>query len=222
VTAEVQAQTRPAPPRRTWTMALPLLVAVAAMAVGGITAGIAGGLIWGAIGGLGLIAALAIGQIAVSPLDRAMLVVAVAASTALATVVLPAAPEVVDVLLCTQFALAFTPAALASAVVAKRHGANFTAAVNAGIAWLHGGRLRAPRRGHPRRPDARSRRCVKGVEPIFGRPATTSPSASSWEGSRFAAFLSVLDRLPALAAAIRHSYFHLVRRSQRRFQHRRP
>jgi phosphonate transport system permease protein len=180
-------------------MAFPLLVAVAAMTAGGITAGMAGGLIWGAIGGLGLIAALTMGQVAVSHLDRAMLLVAVAASTALATMVLPAAPEVVDVLLCTQFALAFTPAALASAVIAKRHGANFTAAVNAGIAWLLAGAFALPAAVtlDVLTPVSSVR---QGVEPIFGSGDYILIGLIVG-GIAFAAFLGVMTKLPGLAVA---------------------
>lgn len=199
MTTDSPAQARPTPPRRAWTMALPLLVAVAAMALGGAAAGMAAGLLWGAIGALGLVAALAMGKVTVSNLDRGLLVAGLAISTFLATRVLPGAPEVVDVLLCAQFALAFTPAALAFAVVAWRRGAKPTSALNAGIAWPMAGAFALPAAVtlDILTPVSSLR---QGLEPVFGTGDYIAIGLLLG-GIAFAAFLGVVARLPALAVA---------------------
>lgn len=198
MTAEAVVQSRPEAPRRAWTMALPLVVAIVAMAIGGATAEVSSGVFWGLIAGAGILTALTMGRIAVTGVDRILLVSGLVFSTVLVTtVILPEAPDVVDVLLSVQFAAAWTPAAIASAIVVARLGARPSSVFNAGLAWLAGGAFALPAAVTlgVLTPVSSLRR---GVEPVFGS-GDYMMIGLLVGGIGFASLLSVAAKLPALA-----------------------
>jgi phosphonate transport system permease protein len=140
VTAGVVATgARPVAPRRAMSMAVPLLVAIAAGIIGSNTGFILYGALWGVITAAGILLAVRMGKIALDLLDGVLLVVGLGLSTYLATRVLPEAPPALDVLLSLRFAAAWIPAAIASAVVVRRHGARPTTVFNTAIMWVLGG-----------------------------------------------------------------------------------
>jgi phosphonate transport system permease protein len=197
VTAEALIKVRPDPPRRAWTMALPLAVAIVAMAVGGATAELTNGVAWGFIAGAGVVFALTMGKIHVASLDRILLVAGLVTSTFLATLVLPGAPEVVDVLLSVQFAAAWLPAAIVSAIVVARLGARPSSVFNTALAWVAGGAFALPASVtlDVLTPISSLRR---GVEPVFGS-ADYMIIGLLVGGIGFASLISVASKLPALA-----------------------
>ena len=143
-TATVETQVRPTPPRRTISMAVPLVVASTAMVLGAATAEAAFGAVWGVIAALGLIAALQMGRVTIDNLDRVAVLLGMTATTVLMTRVLPGPPEVIDVLLCLAAAAACLPIAVATSVVAARAGLRPTSVINIALAWLFAGGFSLP------------------------------------------------------------------------------
>ncbi len=143
-TAFVETGVRPAPPRRTMTMVGPLLVFLGFAGVGGAAALTGYGILWGVLTAGGLLIALRLGKLNTTPLDSFLLLVGMVASAVIANRVMPSAPQSVDVLLSLKFGLAFTPMAIASAVVAHRGGARPSSVFNAGLMWLVGGAAAPP------------------------------------------------------------------------------
>lgn len=138
------SQVRPAPPRRISSLAPALALAVAIMVAGAATAGLGYGSVWGLIGAAGVLAALHLAKVPVTGFDRLVLTVGMVTSTVLATRVLPGAPETVDVLICLQFAGAWLPIGIASALVAGRHQARPSSRANTAILWVVGGVFAIP------------------------------------------------------------------------------
>ncbi|HAX82051.1 MAG TPA: phosphonate ABC transporter, permease protein PhnE [Actinobacteria bacterium] len=137
-------QTRPEPPLRTRSLLWPLVIGITAMVAGGFTGHLAAGVVWGIIAGAGLVVALRAAKIALTPVEAAVLVGAMVASTFLATRVVPSAPSRIDVLLCLRFAAAWIPIAGVTSGLALRHGASPSGAFNAMTLWLAGGMVALP------------------------------------------------------------------------------
>ncbi|MEX0865077.1 MAG: phosphonate ABC transporter, permease protein PhnE [Acidimicrobiia bacterium] len=131
-------------PRRTISMALPLMVAVGGMIAGAATANLGLGAIWGLIAAVALVLALQMGKAAIDNVDRMVLVAGLVATTLLVVRVLPGAPEKIDVLSCLRFGATCAPAAIACAVVALRRGIRPSSVVNIGLAWLLAGGFALP------------------------------------------------------------------------------
>lgn len=191
-----EAGTRPEAPRRTVTMLVPLLVAVAALIMGAATANIAQGAIWGLIGAGGIYAALRMGQVDADLLDGLLLLAGLVSSTILAVTVLPAAPESMDVLTALRFAGAWAPAGLAGAVVAARHGSSPSSVTNVLLMWLFAGALALPA--------AQTfgmlvplEELLRGAESEFG-VGVYMTAAMVIAGLGAAALLAVATRLPTL------------------------
>lgn len=192
------ATVRPTPPRRAWSMAGALVVAVVATVVGAATAGLAFGAIWGVLTAAGILAALRMGRAKPTPFEGGLIAVGVTASAILATRVVPDALPTVDVLICLQFAAAWAPAGLACAIVVFRRNRTPSSAFNAALMWLVGGGIAVPAAealGVLRPIDSLRR----GVEPVFG--AGDYMVFALFVGVLgIASFLSIVTRLPALAA----------------------
>lgn len=143
-TAGPETLTRPTPPLKTRSLVVPFVVAATALVAGGFTGHLAGGALWGAIGAAGLIAALRIARITVTPIEMAVLACGLMASTVLATRVVPDTPDRIDVLLCLGFASAWIPAAAVTTAVALRRGATASGAVNGFVLWMGGAMVAIP------------------------------------------------------------------------------
>jgi hypothetical protein len=200
-------------------MAFPLLVAVAAMTLGGITAGMAGGLIWGAIGGLGLIAALTMGQVAVSHLDRGNAPRGCCridssghhgppggTRSSRCAVVHPVRPG-----------LHPGRARLCRGGLATRGQAHFCCERRDRLA--HGRRFRPPRGGHPRHPDARLVAATRSGAGV--RTGDYIAIGLLVGGIALAAFLGVVAQAPGAGRDVDRPAIHLVRGGRSWFQHRR-
>ncbi len=188
---------RPTAPRRTITMALPLVVAVFAMVGGAVTAEIGTGVPWGVISALGLLLALRLGKVAVDLIDRMILSAGVVGSTVLVVLVLPEAPPTLDVVTCLDFAGAWAPAGIGFALVVFRRGGSPTQVFNTALATLiaAGFALPAAQAFGVLQPLDTLRR---GLESDFGR-ADYMTIALVVGAIGIAAFLAALTRLPNLA-----------------------
>jgi phosphonate transport system permease protein len=136
VTAETPVGVRPVAPTKAITMALPLVAAVVIGYLSGNFAQIGSGAAWGVGLAIGLLVALRLGKIDTTLVQKAILSIGLIASAVLSVLVLPQAPETIDVLLCIRFGGAWLPAALASALVAHQKGARPTSVLNVAILWL--------------------------------------------------------------------------------------
>lgn len=191
------ATPRPDPPRRASSMAGPLVVALTATVVGAATAEIAAGVIWGIVATAGILLALRMGEVSTTPVDGAILGVGIVASTVLATVVLPDAPQTVDVLMCLRFAAAWAPAGIACAIVVGKRRLLPSAMFNTALMWVIGGAFAIPAAqtlGILRPIDSLRR----GVEPVFGK-GDYMIIALIVGVLGIATFLAVVTRLPTLA-----------------------
>lgn len=144
VADEQPASLRPDPPLRMRRMILPLVLAVTALVIGGFFADLAGGVVWGVIAAAGLLAAMRWGRIAFSPAEAGLITVGMVASTVLSTRVMPSNPAQVDVLLAIGYAAAWMPAAVATAVFARRRGVQPTGSVNIALLWMVGAAVAIP------------------------------------------------------------------------------
>ncbi len=196
-TAGSAAVARPLPPRKTRSLALPLLVALAAMVAGGFTATIASGMLWGMIAAAGFLVAIRMGRIEMSPRESGMIAAGLLASAVLTTVVVPDTPERIDVLLCLRLAGAWLPAAVASAIIARRRGASLSGVLNGATLWLAGALVALPAGStfdviHP------VEGLRRGLEPTFGAGdyAIIALAVGSFG---LAATLGLITRLPLLA-----------------------
>lgn len=188
---------RPVEPRRAMTMALPLLVAVVIAIAGGALAHIGSGVLWGAAFAAAVLVALQLGKIETTVFQKGLLALSLILSAFLAVLVLPAAPETIDVLICVRFAGAWLPTALASAYIAHQKGASPTSAVNVALLWLIGAAFAIPmaevldvltpldqlRRGRESEFGSMEYMTIGGIVATMG----------------FGAFLASASRLPALA-----------------------
>ena len=202
-TPDVKTQQRPQRPIRVRTMVLPLMGAVLSLVLGAFTAEIAAGALWGLIGAAGLVLALRFSRIHLPSLDIAMLAVGFAASTILATRVLPGAPDRVDVLLSVQYALAWLPAAAASGLVTYRRGVAPSAAVNTGILWIVGAGMAVPAGStldviHPLEGLLRDQEAVFGT----GDYAVTAVAIGLFGLGGMLAFVSALPSLGATSIVL--------------------
>lgn len=125
-------------------MAIPLAIAIAAAVAGAATAVSLQGVLWGLIAGGGLVYALKLGRVRLSPAESALITLGVVASTVLSTLVLPEAPPTLDVLLCLRFGAAWVPAGLATAAVAFRRGVRPSSTFNTALMWVLGGAFAVP------------------------------------------------------------------------------
>jgi phosphonate transport system permease protein len=195
---QAPTQVRPAPPRRAWSMAGALFVAVTATVAGAATAEFAFGSVWGLIAAGGILVALRMGRVSVTPIDQAVIASGMIASTVLSTRVVPDALPTVDVLVCVQFAAAWVPAGLACGVVVFRRGGTLSSSFNTALLWVVGGALAIPAAealGILRPIDSLRR----GLEPVFGK-GDYMTLALFVGVLGIATFLAVVTRLPALAA----------------------
>ena len=135
---------RPAPPRRPFTLIVPVVAAAIALFIGGTLATIAQGALWAVIGGIGVVIAFRLARIELDTTEQILIGLGVAASAVLSTLVLPDLPEQVEPTLPLRFSAAWLPAAAAAAYVARRKGIGISAAVNLGIAWLAAGLIAVP------------------------------------------------------------------------------
>ena len=138
------ATERPAPPRRPFTLIVPVLVAAAAFSVGGAFATTAQGTIWGAIAGIGLLGAYRLAKIELAPVEQGAILAGTIAAAVLSTLVLPDLPEEVNPTLPLRFGAAWMPLAVAVAWVASRHGTRPSAAINLGLSWAAVGVIAIP------------------------------------------------------------------------------
>jgi phosphonate transport system permease protein len=193
-----ETQVRPEPPRRTISMALPLVVASLALVLGAATADIAFGALWGLVGAVGLMLALQMGGVPVDNLDRAVLAFGAIATTVLIPIVLPGAPEAIDVLLCLQFAAACLPIGIACALVTARKGGRPTGMFNVAAIWALAGAFALPavRALGILTPVSDLRR---GVEPTYDLGVYMAISVIL-AALGVAVFLAVVTALPTLAA----------------------
>jgi phosphonate transport system permease protein len=132
VTTKVE---RPAPPRRPFSLILPLLLAAVGFAVGGLTAVWVQGFVWGAIAGAGTLLAFRFASFTLSAREQAVVLAGIVASAVLSTLVLPDVPERVTPLSGLRFGAAWLPAGAAMACTALQRKARLSAALNIGIVW---------------------------------------------------------------------------------------
>jgi phosphonate transport system permease protein len=198
VTAAAAATaTRPPVPRRAVTMALPLLVAVAATVAGAATAQLATGIIWGLVAAGGVVVALRMGGVQIDTVEGIVIFVGLTLSTVLSVILLPSAPATLDVLTCLYFAGAWAPAGIAFGVVAGRHGATSTSVFNTTLATLMAAAFALPAAeafGVLQPLDTLRR----GVESDFGRGDYMTVALVVGAIS-LSAFFATVTRLPNLA-----------------------
>lgn len=194
-----EARPRPEAPRRSVTMLVPLLAAIAAVILGAATANVAQGAIWGLISAAGIYVALRLGQVGPDMVDGFLLLVGLVASTVLAVTILPAAPETIDVLITLQFAAAWAPAGLVCAAVARRHGAPPSSLFNVVAVWLISGVLALPA-AETFETLVPLDELLRGAESAFGVAAYMT-IALVVAGLGVGVFLAVIARLPGLGAA---------------------
>ena len=189
---------RPAPPRRPFTLIVPVFVAALAALIGGALAGTAQGLIWGVIAGAGAILAFRLAHIELGAVEQAAIGIGVAASAVLSTLVLPDLPEDVGPTLPLRFAAAWLPAAAAAGYLARRKGIKISAAVNLGIAWLGAGLIAIP-----------AAQAFNVLVPVNALGPVEEPSFGGGEYAFIglvvaflgvAATFSAIERLPSLVA----------------------
>ena len=130
---------RPAPPRRPFTLIIPLLVGAAGFGIGGSTATSLQGVGWGIISGASLLYALRLAHFEVERLEQAVLMVGVTLSAVLSTLVLPDIPETVGPMSTIRFAAAWLPGGAAAAWMTARRAARPSAAWNVGLIWVVAG-----------------------------------------------------------------------------------
>lgn len=190
---------RPEPPRRAWKTAPALLVATLIAVLGASTAEIGAGALWGVIAAIGVALGIRIAKLPTTNVDRLVLLAGLVSSTMLTVFVLPDAPEDVTVLLCVQFAGAWAPAGLASAVVLWRYGVQPTSAINTVFAWLLGGAFALPAAETigVLVPTSSLRR---GVEPVFGT-GDYMAAGLFVAGIGLAFFFAAANGLPSLATS---------------------
>ncbi|HSM02188.1 MAG TPA: phosphonate ABC transporter, permease protein PhnE [Acidimicrobiia bacterium] len=164
---EAPVHDRPAPPPRLRALLIPLAVATIGLIAAGALGTIAFGLIWGALGAAALLMALRLARVDVTRPDGTILSVGIIASAVLSTVVMPDAPQAIDVLLVIGFASAWAPAALAMAVFAKRKGADPSRAVNVGLACIGAAGIALPA-GQEFGIITPVESLFRGQEPVFG------------------------------------------------------
>lgn len=127
---------RPAPPRRPFTLMVPVLVAAAAFLLGGAFSTVAQGVVWGAIAGAGLLVAFRMAKIQLGSLEQGAIFVGALASTVLSTLVLPDLPAEIKPTLPIRFGAAWVPMAAAAGWVASRHESRPSTAFNLGGTWV--------------------------------------------------------------------------------------
>ncbi len=127
---------RPAPPRRPFTLIIPVFVAAVAMFIGGLFAPLAQGVIWGAVGAAGVLLAFRLANVELDTTQQAVAGIGVLASAVLSTVVLPDLPESVTPTLSLRFGAAWIPAAAAFGYIASQKGSRPSTAVNLAVAWF--------------------------------------------------------------------------------------
>lgn len=189
---------RPAPPRRPFTLIVPVLVAAAAFLVGGAFATTGQGIIWGAIAGIGLIATYRLAKIELAPAEQGALVAGTIAAAVLSTLVLPDLPEEVSPALPLRFGAAWLPLAGVVAWVASRHGTRPSSAINLGLSWVAVGVIAIPA--------AQAFGILVPVnslgpvdEPVFGRGDYAFIGlVIGFVGT--AATLAIMEKLPSLVA----------------------
>ena len=130
---------RPAPPRRPFTLILPLLVCAVGFGIGGLTATSLQGALWGVIAGGALLLALRLAHFEAELPEQAALMVGVTASTVLATMVLPDVPESVGPAIAIRFAAAWLPTGAAAGWMALRRNVRPSEALNVGVLWVVAG-----------------------------------------------------------------------------------
>lgn len=134
--ARAAAARRPEPPRRPFTLIVPVLVAALAFFIGGLLASTAQGILWGVVAGAGLLGAFRLAKIELSSIEQAAVLAGTVASAVLSTLVLSELPETVEPMLPLRFGAAWLPAAAAAAWVARRHGRGPSSAFNLGVGWI--------------------------------------------------------------------------------------
>ncbi len=191
------ATLRPPTPRRAWSMAIPLIIAVGIGVAGALAAQVAAGAIWGLIIAIGVLAGLWLGKVELDNTERIVLAVAFISSGVLSYLALPTVPEDVDVLLALTFGGAWVPAALASAFVLRRKGTRPSTITNTAFAWVLAGvfALPAAETIGVLIPTSSLRR---GVDPVFG--AGDYAAAGLFVlGIGIAALYAAITRLPGLS-----------------------
>lgn len=135
---------RPAPPRRPFTLIIPVLIAAAGFYVGGLFAATAQGVIWGVIAGTVLVIGFRLGNIDLAPLEQGLVVAGAIAGAVLSTLVFPDLPDDVKPTLALRFGAAWLPMAAATAWVASRHSTGPSTAINIGLTWVVAGVIAIP------------------------------------------------------------------------------
>lgn len=210
--ADPPVQQRPPPPLRVRTLVIPLAVATTGLIVGGALGTIAFGIVWGAVGAGAVLGALRLAKIPFTRFEGTVLAVGIAVSAVLSTVVMPDAPQRIDVLLVVGFASAWSPAALAAAAFAWRKGAVRSKAVNVGLAWLGAAAMALPA-GQGFGVILPLESIIRGRESVFGGgDYAITGLALGLIGA--AALIAAVTRLPSLAAVSAVVFFTLYAGAQ--------
>ncbi len=191
------APLRPPAPRRAWSMAIPLVVAVGIGVAGALTAQIAAGAIWGMIIAVGALIGLWLGKVELDNVERAVLAAGLITSGILSYVVMPDIPEDIDVLLALYFGAAWIPAALASVFVLRRRQTRTASIVSTAFAWVLAGTFALPAAETigVLIPTSSLRR---GVDPVFGAGDYAAAGVFVL-GIGIAALFAAITMLPALS-----------------------
>ena len=183
---------RPAPPRRPFTLIVPTLLASAAFFIGGGAAHEASGVAWGVLAAAGLLIAMWLARIEVTPLEQGIIAAGAVASAVIATVVLPDLPDSVSPALTLRFGAAWIPLAAGAGFVAWRKGLGPAVAVNVGIVWVVAGLVAIPAAtAFGRLVPVTS--MAPGAEPLFG----------GWQYAFIGLFIGFLGSAATLAAVER-------------------
>lgn len=191
------ATLRPPTPRRAWSMAIPLLLAVGIGVAGALTAQTAAGAVWGLIVAAGVLGGLRLGKVDLDNTERIVLAAAFIASGVLSYLALPSIPEDVDVLLALTFAGAWLPVAVASVFVLRRKATQSSTVTATAFAWILAGAFALPAAETigVLVPTSSLRR---GVDPVFGGGDYAAAGVFVL-GIGIAALYAAITRLPGLS-----------------------
>lgn len=137
------AAVRPAPPRNSSRLLLPLLVLVAAAALGAIFVGLLGGLIWGLIASTALVGAMRLARVELSTWESAVLVVGMVVSVLLTHRMLTPVPEAITPSVAIGLGLSWLVMGVASGIIAARRRL-MTSGINVALVWAGAGIVAGP------------------------------------------------------------------------------
>jgi phosphonate transport system permease protein len=174
ITDTAPVQVRPEPPRRASSLLVSLLIVLAGFTIGGMLGDLVWGVVWGAIGGAAAIGSLLTAKEKPDTIDMALIAVGAVASTVLTNVVLPDTPEALTPNLSMLVAAAWSPAAVAAAVVVWRKVSSPSRAAAMLIGWAGAGLMAVPA--------AVAFEVVKPLESVVGEPAAFGTATYAFIG----------------------------------------